>query len=236
MMAIAFEQIRAMTFDCYGTLIDWEAGIVAALGPLLKERSGREYHESEILERFGAAEAREESRVYRPYREVLSRVVRALGRGFGARLEPGDDAVLADSMGLWPAFADTPGALARLATRFRLVILSNVDRDLFEATRPHLGPAPVELISAEDVRAYKPKPAHFCEALRRLAMEPGRVCHVAQSLYHDVPTAQALGFRTVWVNRRVGKPGFGATPLARATPDLEVPDLATLAEMTVPRG
>lgn len=233
---IDFAHIRALTFDCYGTLIDWERGIVSALAPLLRQRGGAIASDDTLLSAYAEAESRIESGPYIHYRNVLAQVSRAVSRRFAARLTDVDHSALAGSIPLWPAFPDTPGALARLATRFRLVVLSNIDRALFELSRPHLGPAPLELISAEDVRSYKPAPAHFHEALRRLAIDASQICHVAQSLYHDIPTAQSLGFRTAWINRRRGKQGHGATPTSAATPDLEFPDLASFADAVMAKS
>lgn len=227
---IDFSQIKALTFDCYGTLIDWESGIIAALSPLFRQRGAQVFYDGTLLKEYASAEAREEGRSYRPYRQVLARVTRILAARFLATLEPGDDRTLADSIKNWPAFPDTPDALALLAKRFRLIVLSNVDRDLFETTRPHLGPAPLELISAEDVRSYKPAPAHFEAALRLTNLPAHNICHVAQSLYHDIATAGPLGFRTVWINRRGKKPGAGATPIATAVPDMRFSTLQQLAE------
>lgn len=228
---IDFGSIKAMTFDCYGTLIDWEAGIVNALGPLFRSRGAGTFHDPTLLKEYANAEAREERRSYRSYRRVLGRVSRVLAARFCATLQPGDDEVLANSVKHWPAFPDTPAALEQLAKRFRLVVLSNIDRDLFAETRRHLGPAPLELISAEDVRSYKPGPAHFEAALRLTGLPAPNICHVAQSLYHDIGIARSLGFRTVWVNRRGRKPGGGATPSApTATPDMRVSTLQELAD------
>jgi 2-haloalkanoic acid dehalogenase type II len=233
---IDFSSISAMTFDCYGTLIDWETGITRALAPLLASRSGRSVNEQELLEAYAAAEAQAEAGAYQPYRRILATVTLDLASRFHANLQSGDEGQLAASVACWPAFPDTPAALSRLATRFRLIITSNIDRDLFAATRPRLGSAPLELISAEEVRSYKPGPAHFQAALKLTGLAPARICHVAQSLYHDIGIARSLGFRTVWVNRRRSKSGAGATLPAAATPDLEVPDLLTLAQVAAPPG
>src|SRR5262249_46337419 len=158
--------------------------------------------EQELLEAYATAEAQAEAGPYQPYRQILATVTRSLAPRFHAKLQPSDETVLAASVTDWPAFQDTPAALASLATRFRLIIPPNIDRDPFAATRPRLGSAPLELISAEDVRSYKPGPAHFQAALKLSGLPPARMCHVAQSLYHDIGIAKSLGFHTVWVNRR----------------------------------
>lgn len=231
---IDFGSIQALTFDCYGTLIDWEQGIASALTPLLTACGASTLSHETLLASYAQAESRAESGPYLPYRQILATVTRDLASRLGATLLAADDQLLANSITHWPAFSDTPAAMQRLSTRFKLVILSNIDRDLFEQTRPKLGVNLTDLISAEDVRAYKPSPAHFNEALRRLNLPASAICHVAQSLYHDVGIAHSLGFPTVWVNRRHRRAGSGATPHATATPDLEVPDLASLAEIAVP--
>jgi 2-haloacid dehalogenase len=153
--------------------------------------------------------------------------------GFGERLGfvPSADerAALAASVGDWPPFPDTVEALQALADRFQLVILSNIDDDLFALSARHLGVAFAAIVTAQQVGSYKPDPRNFRALLARLDTAPDRVLHVAQSLFHDIAPANALGLTTVWVNRRHDRPGSGATPPATARPDLEVPDLRTLA-------
>jgi 2-haloacid dehalogenase len=227
-MTVDFDPVRALTFDCYGTLIDWEAGITGALGPLLRQRGARPFTDDELLQAYAGAESRVEAGAYVPYRQILGRVTRDLAAGFGASLEPGDDEVLTESIGDWPAFPDTRDALCELAGRFQLVILSNIDRDLFALSHPKLGVEFARIITAEDVRSYKPALGHFREALRRTGLVPGQICHVAQSLFHDIAVARPLGLRTVWIDRRGGKRGAGATPASAAAPDLRFPDLRSL--------
>ncbi len=231
---IDWSAIQAITFDCYGTLIDWEQGITAALRPLLEARNARAFSDRELLEAYAHAEAREESQAYKPYRQILQAVTRSLATTFSATLLPADTHVLENSIAYWPAFPDTPAAMNQLSYRFQLIILSNIDRDLFEQTRPKLGANLTHIITAQDVRSYKPGPAHFEAALQKTNLAPSRICHVAQSLYHDISVARSLGFPTVWINRRGDRPGSGATPPASAKPDLEAPDLASLAKIAAP--
>jgi len=129
----------------------------------------------------------------------------------------------------WPAFPDSAQALAALQRRYRLAIVSNVDDDLFAASARRLGVAFDWIVTAEQVRSYKPAPAHFLRAIERIGLPRDSLLHVAQSLYHDVAPARSLGLSTVWVNRRLGKAGSGATPAAQAEPDFTVPDLRALA-------
>jgi 2-haloacid dehalogenase len=166
-----------------------------------------------------------------PYRDILRQVMVRMAAALPFPLETGDEDCLAASLADWPPFPDTVAALRALKTRYRLAIVSNIDDDLFAGTRPRLGVELDAVITAQQVRSYKPGTAHFTTALARLALPPAEVLHVAQSLFHDVAPAKSLGMTTVWVNRRAGRPGFGATPPAEARPDLEVPDLRSLVTL-----
>lgn len=219
-----------LTFDCYGTLIDWERGILAALRPVL-ERHGQALSDDQILERFGELEAAAERGGYRRYREVLAIVMDGFAARLGFTLAPGERDTLGASVGDWPPFPDTVEALRALAARYRLVILSNVDDDLFAGSARHLQVAFTAVYTAQQIGSYKPDARNFRYALDRLGVPTGKVLHVAQSLFHDIVPAKEVGLATVWVNRRHDRPGFGATPPAAARPDLEVPDLRTLARL-----
>lgn len=219
----------ALTFDCYGTLIDWESGILSALGTLLASAAPDD--PDRLLEEFGRFEPEAEAGAFRAYRAVLEDVARAFGREHGVAVKDEQAVRFAASVAEWPPFDDTVDALHRLATRYRLAIVSNVDDDLFAGSAAKLGVSFDEVVTAQQVKSYKPAPGHFHEVARRLDLPRERILHVAQSLYHDVAPARALGFTCVWVNRRAGRPGGGATPESAATPDLEVPDLATLARV-----
>ncbi|HET9017209.1 MAG TPA: haloacid dehalogenase type II [Thermomicrobiaceae bacterium] len=225
-----FDRYTYLTFDCYGTLIDWERGILNALRPLLA-RHGIARSDDQILELFGELESDAERPPYRSYRDVLATVV----DGVGARLdfEPTAEerTSLPDSVADWPAFPDTVAALRDLAGRFKLAILSNVDDDLFAGSARRLEVDFAAVVTAQQIGSYKPDPRNFQALLARLDVPPERVLHVAQSLFHDIAPAKAIGLTAVWVNRRHDRPGFGATPAAAATPDLEVPDLRTLADL-----
>ncbi len=223
-----FAGFELLTFDCYGTLVDWERGLLAALRPLLAAHGAKEDEEA-LLARYARLEAAAESPPYRSYAEVLAAVVDGLGAELGFRPTEIERASLAASLPTWPPFPDTVGALARLHGRYPLAILSNVDDDLFAATARQLQIAFDWVVTAQQVGSYKPSPGHFLEIQRRSGLAPARILHVAQSLFHDIATAQPLGFATVWVNRRGERPSGGATPPADARPDLEVPDLESLA-------
>lgn len=219
---------EALTFDCYGTLIDWERGLLDALAPILVAHGIASPGDDVLLERFALLESDIQAGPFRPYREVLEEVLRRLGPELG--IVPSRDQLrgFGGSVAVWPPFADTVGSLRALAARYRLAVVSNVDDDLFAGSAAQLGVDFAHVVTAQQVRSYKPAPAHFHEVLRRLDLPREKVLHVAQSLFHDVAPAKALGFTCVWVNRRAGRAGGGATAPARATPDLEVPDLETL--------
>ncbi len=239
-MTFSFDRFEVLTFDCYGTLIDWERGILEAarrlLGPAGAE-PGAEPGDDAILEAFARHEHRVETGPFQSYRGILTEVARAIGHDLGADVSDSDAASFGGSVGEWPAFADSPAALARLATRFRLGVVTNCDDDLFAASARRLGIAFDEVVTAQQVGSYKPAPRHFEVMFERLGVPRERILHVAQSLFHDHVPAKALGLTTAWVDRRGGRVGSGATPPADATPDLVVPDLATLADLAVgPEG
>lgn len=223
-----FAGVTHLTFDCYGTLIDWETGILRAVEPLLRQR-GVSVDAALILSSFVTHEARLEAGPWQPYRNVLAGVLAGMARDFGITLNSSDTSALADSLPLWPPFDDTVAALRLLKEHFRLVIVSNTDDVLFAATVKRLDVAFDAVVTAEQVRSYKPAEAHFHEALRRIQVPASQVLHVAQSLYHDHVPAQRLGFRTARVNRPSRLPGTGLAPEANVKPEWSGPDLATLA-------
>ena len=225
--SLDFEQFRVMTFDCYGTLIDWESGLLGAMRPILRSH-GQTLSDKEILQVYGELEPKEQN-PYRRYREVLANVVRGFGNRLGFRVSRQEAESLPDSLKDWLPFADTREALARLKTKYKLAIISNTDDEFFAATSRHLGVEFDEVVTAEQAKAYKPLPAPFLLALQRLGLERESVLHVGQSVYHDVLPAKSLGMATVLVHRR----GFGATRPIEGEPDLKVPDLKTLASLAV---
>lgn len=226
-----FSQITGITFDCYGTLIDWESGILDALRPVFA-RAGREMNATEVLELFAKYEAEAEQGRYRTYRMVLKTVMEKLNAQYKLRVGPKSRGLLVNSMGNWQPFPDTVEILRLLSTRFQLGIISNVDDRLLLKTRALLRAPFRVIVTAQQMRMYKP-------ALRGL--ETGifqisgghkeKVLHVAQSLYHDIEPCNRLGVATAWVNRRKGKAGAGATMPAQARPTLTVSNLRELWEM-----
>jgi len=223
-----FDRFEALTFDCYGTLIDWETGILVALRAILEPR-GVTADDEALLEAFARHEAALEAGPYRRYRDVLAGV--ASGVAAESAVQPSDAEVdrFAGSVGDWPAFPDTPAALARLAGRYRLGVITNCDDDLFAASNPRLGVTFDWIVTAEQARSYKPDPHNFEVLFERLGLPRDRILHVAQSLYHDHVPAKALGLHSVWIDRRHDRPGAGATPPAEAAPDRTYPDMASFA-------
>jgi len=213
--------IRTLTFDCYGTLIDWSAGLRQSFLSIFGDDFLR--HEREFFDVYVEEEARLESGAYQMYRRILAACVDRLARRFDLTIRPGKADELANSLSEWRPFADTNEALARLKRRFRLGVLSNIDRDLFAGTARHLGVQFDFLITAEDVQSYKPGLAHFG---RMLTTEgpPSQVLHVAQSLYHDGGPAGQLGLAFAWINR------YKQSNDTQIRPAIETPDLKSLAD------
>src|ERR1035438_8537361 len=226
-----FSRFEYLSFDCYGTLIDWESGILGYLRPLLRSK-GCNVSDAQILTLFSESEPRHQDARYRSYREVLAAVMRDFGREFRVEFTGDEVNGLADSILNWEPFPDTVPALKRLQPRYKLAVLSNIDDDLFALTAPKLGVQLDCVVTAQQVQSYKPSLRNFETLLDRLGIERDKLLHVAESLYHDVVPAHALGIATVWVNRRQGR-AAAATRLVAAQPDLEVPTLAALADLAV---
>ncbi len=212
--------IRALTFDCYGTLIDWLAGIRAGLAQM-PSLAGCD------LDRLVADRDRIDEAVvtgaFAPYGTLLANSVRQAARLQGREPSAGELERFVEGMGDWPAFADSAAALERLARRYRLAILSNVEDRILERSISRLGAHFETTVSAEQVRAYKPDPKHFHTALERLNLPAHAVVHVACSPFHDLCTAGQLGWRTIWVRRDA------ASRSAEVRPNLTVADLADVA-------
>jgi 2-haloacid dehalogenase len=226
-----FAQFRLLTFDCYGTLIDWETGIFSALRPILAAH-GKTIADSELLGLYSELESDAERGEFHPYREVLQSVVRQLGKRLAFMPTESEVRSLPDSLPNWLPFPDTIAALGKLKARYQLAVISNVDDDLFAPTARRLEVPFDSVFTAQQAHAYKPSLQMFKLAQQRTGVAPGQWLHVAQSVYHDVIPAKSLGICTVWVNRPSPRPGAGASKSASAQPDLEVPDLKTLAQLT----
>ena len=227
-----FSRFEILSFDCYGTLIDWEAGIFAALRPILAAHQ-KPLSDSALLEFYGELEAEAEAGEFRAYRDVLQSVVRGFGERLGFTPSPAEARSLPESLANWQPFADTVESLRALKGRYRLAIISNVDDDLFATTAPKLGVEFDHVITAQQAGAYKPAPAIFNLAKQRINVAAERWLHVGQSVYHDVVPAKSLGLSTVWVNRPSPRAGVGAVKAALGVPDLEVSSLKELAATAV---
>jgi len=222
-----------LTFDCYGTLIDWEAGIVAALGPWAAGQ-GLALDDAALLDAFARAEDRQQRATPdMPYPAVLAHVLAAIAAEAGAAASADECAAFGRSIADWPAFPDSAAALAYLKRHYKLVILSNVDTESFRHSNRRLGVAFDLILTAQEIGSYKPDLRNFQALLERLGemgVTRDQVLHVAQSLFHDHVPARKLGLATCWINRRAGSQG-GATmaPPEAVTPDWEFPTLAALA-------
>jgi 2-haloacid dehalogenase len=232
---VELSDFDALSFDCYGTLIDWEAGIAAVLGPWAQDR-GLAVDDEALLAVYSDHEARAEAEYPDElYPDILGRSFIELGRQLGVDATEQDARRLAASVPDWPAFGDSHDALVSLGQHYKLVILSNVDRASFAGTsRRQLGVTFDCILTAQDIGSYKPSSCNF-EALlaeaAKLGIADGKLLHVAQSLFHDHVPAKEAGLRTVWINRRHHRPGWGATPapLVDVNPDWEFPSMEAFA-------
>jgi 2-haloalkanoic acid dehalogenase type II len=210
-----------LTFDCYGTLIDWEGGISSAF---IREaaRDGVTLDRDAILAIYAEVEPQVQAGKFRLYREVLTEVAVRVGERLGWSVPAERARFLPDGLPAWTPFPDTNPALERLRKKFRLGILSNIDDDLLAGTRKHFTVDFDWTVTAEQVRSYKPAAGHFKAGIRR-AGGAGRMLHVGASIFHDVRPARAHGLRVAFVNRH-------AEPVPEdARPDLVVRDLLELA-------
>lgn len=208
-------KFQALSFDCYGTLIDWEAGIAAVLSPWAREQ-GLDLPDEELLLAYAPHEAAVEAETpFRLYPDVLATAFRRTGATLGREVSDEWAQRLGSSVPDWPAFPDSADALARLASHYQLIILSNVHRAGFAGSNRHLRGDFAAIITAEDVGGYKPAENHFRAldtTLGSLGVDRSGLLHVAQSLFHDHVPARREGLPSVWINRRRDRPGWGATP------------------------
>jgi 2-haloacid dehalogenase len=254
-----YGRFDALTFDCYGTLIDWEAGILTGLRSVLaghapdlprsapgrdapyehqgnrpdpdgRNQASIEPSDDELLKAYAAFEAGAEAGPYRRYRDILVDGLRQVTARYGIEPDEAELARFSDSVGDWPAFPDSAAALARLHERFKLGVITNCDDDLFARSAARLKTTFDWVVTAQTAGSYKPDPHNFEVAFERIRLPRERILHVAQSLFHDHVTAKRLGLATVWIDRRHDRPGFGATPPADARPDATFRDMASFAE------
>ncbi len=226
----------ALSFDCYGTLIDWETGILATLRPWA-DRHGLAVTDDALLAEFSRTEPKVQAQTPAAlYPDILAGAFRALGSTFGRGVTDDEAHAFGQSVKDWPAFPDSADALAYLKRHYKLAILSNIDRASFAHSNRKLGVEFDLVVTAEDVGSYKPTPRNFevlLEGLAALGVPKARVLHTAESLFHDHVPAKRFGLATAWVNRRAGKGSFGATraPDESVAPDWQVTTLGELAEL-----
>ncbi|HEY4171780.1 MAG TPA: haloacid dehalogenase type II [Rhodopila sp.] len=203
-----------LSFDCYGTLVDWEGGIHTALGPLLS-RANTGLSRNAVLETFARFESGQQALTpAMTYSDLLAEVHGQLAAAWGVPRDPVEDARFGQSIGDWPPFPDTVEALRYLKQHFQLIILSNVDRTSFQATNQRLGIVFDAIYTAQDIGSYKPDPQNFAYLLDRLnqrGVAKDKLLHVAQSLFHDHVPANAVGLASAWIDRRHDAGGWGAT-------------------------
>lgn len=215
---------KALTFDVYGTLIDWETGMITALRPLIS-RAGRRLSSDAVLE----AHAFHESALQRwaptkRYGELLALVYRRLAEEWGVEVTAEECRAYGLSVSEWPAFEDSRAALAYLKRHFKLYVLTNTDNRSFAASNDRLGITFDGAFTAEDIGSYKPNPRNFAymlEALGRQGIEPADILHTAESMFHDHAPANACGLANCWIHRRHAKSGFGATMKPAAMPNYD---------------
>lgn len=221
---------KALSFDCYGTLIDWEKGILEALAPWVRDHGARA-----VLAGFGACEPDiEHAHPTWPYRRIIAEVHRQMASELGREMHESEALAFAASIGAWPPFADTRAALARLAAHFELFILSNVDEVSISGTLAMLEVPFSGVYTAETIGSYKPDMSNFAylaDRLERRGIALSQTVHVAQSLFHDHVPAKRMGMTTVWVDRTSGRPGAARVPDELPRVDLKVDSLAALADI-----
>jgi 2-haloalkanoic acid dehalogenase type II len=231
---VNLSEYDALSFDCYGTLIDWETGLLSVLTPWARE-AGLDLTDEELLVAYADNEQRVESENPTAlYPAVLAESFRRIGASLGVEVSDDWADKLGASVPSWPAFPDSPDALASLANDYKLIIVSNVHREGFAGSNVRLGVAFDRIITAEDVGAYKPAANHFNAldtALAELNVPRERLLHVAQSLRHDHAPAKRHGLASVWINRRHDRPGWGATsePSEEFSYAMEFPSMADFA-------
>ncbi len=218
-----YTNITHLSFDCYGTLIDWKKGVTDALMPLMDDYN-LDLSEEEVFEIFAGADRELISGKYRSYADILMETMDYIGKKLSVNFVAGDRECILQSLPAWKPFPDTREALSQLSENYSLNILSNIDEDLFRETAIELNTKFDRVITSEEVKSYKPAPVHFREAQEQFECQPGQWLHVAQSIYHDIRPAKSMGIQTVWVNRY----GEEVRTDPGEFPDLEVPDLKSL--------
>ncbi|MBX3071420.1 MAG: haloacid dehalogenase type II [Thermomicrobiales bacterium] len=226
-MSIDYHAFDALTFDCYGTLIDWESGMLAAMRAAMPGTAS--IGDDLLLETFGRYETGAQH-PYQKYRDVLASTLRSVSSELGIAVSAGAVERFSASVGDWPAFPDSSGALRRLKARYKLGVITNCDTDLFAMSNRRLGVEFDWIITAEMAGSYKPDIHNFNVAFATISVPRERILHVAQSLFHDHEPAKSLGMTTVWIDRRHERSGFGATPPASVEPDARFISMEAFAD------
>ena len=225
-----FKNYTHLSFDSYGTLIDWESGILSCLKPIL-ESHDLSIKDDEILRLYAKFEALEEAGEYKTYHNVLRNVMFMMGKEFGFNSSKSEKNAFPESIGNWRPFPDTINFLHEAKKRYTLVIISNIDDAIFRKTARLLQVEFDDIITAQQAGSYKPSQNNFKYAIQKLGIDKSNLLHIAQSVYHDHMPAKKLGISSVRVNRKSICPGTGIAPPAQATADVDVPDLQTLGEI-----
>jgi 2-haloacid dehalogenase len=228
-----FQDFTHITFDCYGTLIDWETGILKALRSIFHNHAISP-DDKDIIRAYARLEAEQEQGTYKPYRYILREVMKRIGTEFDFTPALEELDILANSISKWPPYADTTETLTRLKKRYKLVILSNIDNYMIAGTVKLLKVEFDDVITSQQIGSYKPSKYNFEFTLERLGVPQNKILHVAQSIYHDHVPAKELGFTTVHINRVSICPDTGVAPTAEAHPDFEVPDLKSFVKLLGP--
>jgi 2-haloacid dehalogenase len=225
-----FNTYEVLSFDVYGTLIDFENGILGALKPVLKNH--RIYlNDEQILELYGEIEARVQEEKFCKYRKVLKKVVWEFGKRFDFKPSSSEENCLVYTLGTWIPFPNIVESLHSLKKKYRLAVLSNIDDDLFSLSAKHLEVDFDWVITSEQAKSYKPSLKNFQFAIKKIGVSPEKILHISNSMYHDIIPARALGLSTAWINGRAYMAGFGASPPVSGSPDFEISDLKSLVSI-----
>lgn len=227
-MSINLDNFDTLSFDCYGTLVDWERGLLGTLAPLL-EKYGHTLEADQLLEKYAQFEFKAQT-PYQPYKEVLKSVVRRFAEELHFSPSPEDIGAFSQSVQFWPTFDDSSNALKALKSRYRLAVISNIDDKLFDFSRMKLDVEFDEIITSEQLHSYKPNKKNFSSLVERCGTTKERLLHVAQSRFHDIAPAKDLGISCVWIDRRSKQDGHGATLPSNAIADARFVDMKSFAK------
>lgn len=224
-----FDQYQFLTFDCYGTLVDWENGILNAIQPILHQHNVAidSPYLFELFDRF-EQEIKAKSANFIKYREVLNGTMKKFANHFDVRFSQNEIEALANSVKNWPLFSDTNEALKFLKQKYKLVVVSNIDEDLFAQTANNFSVCLDDAVLAEQIQSYKPATKHFEITVQRLDTTKEKILHIAQSVVHDIIPANKLGWDNIWVRRYGGRLG---TPTPESNPTLTVDNLQSLVDL-----